>query len=58
MSKTTKAYLAGLALAVGAGIGPAQAVDEITVAYFLEWPTPNQFAQAKEIYEAILRRAR
>jgi taurine transport system substrate-binding protein len=54
MSKTTKTYLAGLALSVGAGIGPAQAVDEITVAYFLEWPTPNQFAQAKEIYEEEL----
>ncbi|MEM8837518.1 MAG: ABC transporter substrate-binding protein [Pseudomonadota bacterium] len=32
----------------------AQATDEITVAYFLEWPTPNQFAQAKEIYEKEL----
>ncbi len=23
----------------------------LTVAYFLEWPTPNQFAQAKKLYE-------
>lgn len=32
----------------------AQKVDEITVAYFLEWPTPNQFAQANKIYEKEL----
>ena len=24
--------------------------EDLTVAYFLEWPTPNQFAQAKKIY--------
>jgi len=24
--------------------------EELTVAYFLEWPTPNQFAQAKKMY--------
>ncbi len=28
--------------------------DEITVAYFLEWPTPSQFAQAKKIYDEEL----
>ncbi|MEM9329812.1 MAG: ABC transporter substrate-binding protein [Pseudomonadota bacterium] len=33
---------------------PAQALDELTVAYFLEWPTPNQFAQANKIYEKEL----
>ncbi|MCC5971227.1 MAG: ABC transporter substrate-binding protein [Pararhodobacter sp.] len=32
----------------------ALAVDEITVAYFLEWPTPNQFAQAEELYDEAL----
>lgn len=32
----------------------ANAADEITVAYFLEWPTPNQFAQSKKIYEEEL----
>lgn len=26
--------------------------DEITVAYFLEWPTPNQVAQLEETYDA------
>ncbi|MFK7801496.1 MAG: ABC transporter substrate-binding protein, partial [Anaerolineae bacterium] len=28
--------------------------DEITVAYFLEWPTPNQFAQIEELYDDAL----
>mgnify|MGYP001382450443 CR=1 FL=1 len=32
----------------------ALAVDEITVAYFLEWPTPNQYAQAQGIYDEEL----
>ncbi len=34
---------------------PAQAaVDEITVAYFLEWPTPNQVAQLEKTYDKEL----
>ena len=44
----------GLAVAVSMGATAAKAADELTVAYFLEWPTPNQFAQAKEIYEKEL----
>lgn len=28
--------------------------EEITVAYFLEWPTPNQFAQVRKIYDEAL----
>lgn len=32
----------------------ALAVEEITVAYFLEWPTPNQFAQAEGLYDEAL----
>ncbi len=28
----------------------AASAEDLTVAYFLEWPTPNQFAQAKKIY--------
>ena len=36
--------VAGTAMLLGASA--ASALDEITVAYFLEWPTPNQFAQA------------
>jgi len=34
---------------------PAQAqTDEITVAYFLEWPTPNQVAQLEKTYDREL----
>ena len=29
----------------------AHAVDEITVAYFLEWPTANQVAQVEKLYD-------
>jgi taurine transport system substrate-binding protein len=29
-------------------------IKEITVAYFLEWPTPNQFAQTNKLYEEAL----
>ncbi len=29
-------------------------IDEITVAYFLEWPTPNQVAQLEETYDEVL----
>jgi len=29
-------------------------LEEITVAYFLEWPTPNQFAQTQGIYDEAL----
>jgi len=28
--------------------------EDLTVAYFLEWPTPNQFAQVKKIYDKEL----
>ena len=30
---------------------PAAALDEITVAYFLEWPTANQVAQLEKTYD-------
>ncbi|MEP2945625.1 MAG: ABC transporter substrate-binding protein [Lentilitoribacter sp.] len=33
---------------------PSYALDELVVAYFLEWPTPNQFAQANGLYEEAL----
>lgn len=52
MKKTLTSMLTGVAIA--ASTGAAYAQDELTVAYFLEWPTPNQFAQAKEIYEQEL----
>lgn len=29
-------------------------LEEITVAYFLEWPTPNQFAQQEGMYDEMM----
>jgi len=54
--KTLKTMVAALAAstAMVAATVPANALDELTVAYFLEWPTPNQFAQANKIYEKEL----
>lgn len=53
--KQFKAVLGGVALAAATlSSMPAMAQDELTVAYFLEWPTPNQFAQANKLYEKEL----
>lgn len=54
--KTLKTMVAALAAssAMFVATAPANALDEITVGYFLEWPTPNQFAQANKIYEKEL----
>ena len=47
--------LAAMALAITAPLsGVAQAREELTVAYFLEWPTPNQVAQLEKIYDKAL----
>ncbi len=32
------------------GSGGESSLDELNVAYFLEWPTPNQFEQAEGLY--------
>lgn len=42
---------AAAALAIMAGSGAAAQVDEITVAYFLEWPMPFQYAKVNGLYE-------
>lgn len=54
--KSLAAALAGATvLAAGATAAFADGhLKEITVAYFLEWPTPNQFAQANKLYEKEL----
>lgn len=44
--------VAGTAMLMGASA--ASALDEITVAYFLEWPTPNQFAQADGSFSEMM----
>jgi len=57
MKSTKKVLNSVCALALlGTGTimsGTAMAED-LTVAYFLEWPTPNQYAQAKKIYDKEL----
>jgi taurine transport system substrate-binding protein len=50
LRRLTASTAAALVLSASA----AFAVDEITVAYFLEWPTPNQYAQAEGIYDEEL----
>ncbi|MEO1398591.1 MAG: glycine betaine ABC transporter substrate-binding protein, partial [Pseudomonadota bacterium] len=53
--KTLAATLAGAAALTGAiTTASADGHGELTVAYFLEWPTPNQFAQANKLYEKEL----
>lgn len=44
--------LAGAAMMISAGA--ASAADELTVAYFLEWPMPFQFAKVTGMYEEAL----
>jgi len=54
--KTFATALAGAGL-LAAGATSAYAgshLKELTVAYFLEWPTPNQFAQANKLYSEKL----
>ena len=51
--KMTKT-LTAMAVALAASTGAAKALDELVVAYFLEWPTPNQFAQANKLYSEKL----
>jgi taurine transport system substrate-binding protein len=46
--------VAAIAMVAGAGTAVADGHAELTVAYFLEWPTPNQFAQANKLYEEAL----
>ncbi|MCY6381332.1 ABC transporter substrate-binding protein [Hoeflea prorocentri] len=52
-SKLT-ALASGVLLTAVGGISSALALDEITVAYFLEWPTANQVAQLEETYDKEL----
>jgi len=54
--KTFATALAGAGI-LAAGATSAYAgshLKELTVAYFLEWPTPNQFAQANKMYSKAL----
>mgnify|MGYP003542064419 CR=1 FL=1 len=52
MKRTTLLKSAAAALALIGGTQAAQALDEITVAYFLEWPMPFEYAKVMGTYEA------
>ncbi|MEM9576412.1 MAG: ABC transporter substrate-binding protein [Pseudomonadota bacterium] len=52
IKKTACAFVAGAVMAMGAQTASAQ--DEITVAYFLEWPMPMMWAKANGAYEEAL----
>ena len=53
MKRTIAAILAAAALAAGSvfGVAAAEKPESITVAYFPEWPTANQVAQAERWYD-------
>lgn len=46
--------LSAVAGVAALGATQAQALDELTVAYFLEWPMPFQFAKVTGMYEEAL----
>ena len=48
------ALLAASVLAAAAGVAAAADPEKITVAYFREWPLPNQVAQAEKWYDQEL----
>lgn len=52
MKQKISMLLASTAMALSAQA--ASALDELTVAYFLEWPMPFQYAKAKGMYEEAL----
>ncbi len=47
----TRKFVLGAASALALMSGNAWAIDEITVAYFLEWPMPFEFAKVAGTYE-------
>jgi taurine transport system substrate-binding protein len=49
-----KGAVAGAAVLSGAGMATAQAVEEITIGYFLEWPMPFQFAKVNGTYDEVM----
>ncbi|MEM8878929.1 MAG: ABC transporter substrate-binding protein [Pseudomonadota bacterium] len=49
--KAKSRILSAIAGLAALGAVQAQAAEEITVAYFLEWPMPFQFAKVKGMYE-------
>mgnify|MGYP001801266730 CR=1 FL=1 len=55
MKTMIKSVLAASVVALSATTAMADGhVKELVVGYFLEWPTPNQYAQANKLYEKEL----
>ncbi len=54
MKKFTVGLLAGAVSAMSINAATAGGHEEITVAYFLEWPMPFQFAKVEGMYEEAL----
>ena len=52
--KRANAWIPVVAAAAVFGAAQADAQDEITVAYFLEWPMPFQFAKVEGLYEEAM----
>ncbi|MEL6226625.1 MAG: taurine ABC transporter substrate-binding protein, partial [Pseudomonadota bacterium] len=46
-----KRVMTGAAILAASSVAASAQVKELTVAYFLEWPMPFQFAKVKGIYE-------
>lgn len=51
MMKMKSGVLSAIAGLAALGAAQAQAAEEVTVAYFLEWPMPFQYAKVKGMYE-------
>jgi len=54
IKKTACAFVAGAVMAMTSTAASAAGHEEITVAYFLEWPMPFQFARVNGTYEEAL----
>ena len=54
MTRRPALALVAAAVAGGLATGAARAADELNVAYFLEWATPNMIAKADGLYEEAL----
>ena len=54
MKANTMLKAAAAAVALMAGTNAAHALDEITVAYFLEWPMPMEYAKVNGTYDKEL----
>lgn len=52
--RKTASLAAAISFSVLSIAGSAQALDKLTVAYFLEWPTANQVAQLEKTYDKEL----